>query len=374
MGLGRIDMSHKTRHGYGGNNLYRKQHVIPRFIITNFTDANHSAWIHNGQGFVVYNNGASSRYYWEERLYGGILDASWTGYEGGASACISSISAGANALSASYVWAFLHPYIAGLVARDRYVHVELSISDWWDDVHMLSNDDSRALVFNAMLTALIPARISIMRTYRNIILNDCGYAFDEDEERMLVPLSPHTLLIVTWGDEVNHNPVFVKNQGDLSFSTTNKDPFIINDITARQANTITSQTQEDADMHAPGFSPTGLVRWISTWLPKSSVWSWIYPLAMSITADPDYPIHHFADTVEGSANMITSVFSTFSRQSTWRPPVMVMPNRDETRLYNAVHNDGGRTIFDIADAPNPSLMNWVGTEYEVPGRIIRSRR
>ena len=54
--------------------------------------------------------------------------------------------------------------------------------------------------------------------------------------------------------------------------------------------------------------------------------------------------------------------------------MMVMPNRDETRLYNAVHNDGGRMVFDIADAYHSSKMDWVGTEYEVPGRIIRSRR
>jgi hypothetical protein len=349
-------------------NYYRKQHVVPRFIINNFNDAANGAWIHDGNGNISYA-GASSKFYWEEKLYGALLDSSWSGYESNASTNISSISAGANALSSYDVFTALRPFIAGMIARERYMHYELSISEWWGDIHHMALDAQRSLIFSAVLTALIPAHISIMRTYRNIIMNDRGYAFDEHDQKLFLPLTPNIVLIVTWGEEMDSNPVVVKNLGSTTFRSVRRDPFKVNDLIARQANMITSRTREDAVSYMPGGSSPGFIRWMSSWLPKPCIFSWLYATAMAIRNDDLYPMDGFGDDIPQAEHVIMDIFHDFGTATTWRPPFIILPDHDDASLVSAVRNDHGNVIFDISRIPYVCGFDWVETKTKVPCRM-----
>lgn len=349
--------------------ICNRQHVVPRFVIGGFNDNENSAWINTVDGMIV-RSGPAGKYYWENNIYGADLDDSWRGYEGFASNVIGTIRAGGNTINGKSYWYSLKPYIAGLVARDRSAHYELSSIDWNDPndkimkestqsellatdwyryCHALDPDAIRVILFSAALTSLITANMAIMRTSRSFIINDSGYAWDGDEEKMLVPLSSNAMIVVSWPESSLNGKTFIEYKDDYTLRAVTRDARVANGLLAKQAHQVTATLREDAEHYKPLNAEHGFIKWLTTWMPMRAIWNWVYPVA-ALASQITIP--------EGMTAY--GAIKAFGRQVTWRPPYLVLP--DDGVLYKQVHTigDGSDLIMDTTIQPwVPTDLNWV---------------
>ena len=259
----------------------RKQHVVPRFVISGFTDSNNILRVKTVDGEFV-ETGPGGKYFWD-KVYSYRLDDSWAGYEGGAATALSMLKAGAKSISQYDYWFSLMPFMAGTIARDRAVEAELESSRWSYRCVRLTSDQRRCLVFSLMMDALINARTTMIRTtgHRPFLLNDRGYAWSDEDHRLIVPVSSRLALVAEWPDTDDDgmppSVVGLKNRWK-PIPMTRPEVYYrdVNELMAMQAvYFIAGLPDEEVDRFVPLYESTGILDWISEWLPDSGVWSWL---------------------------------------------------------------------------------------------------
>lgn len=258
----------------------RCQHVVPRFIVSNFSEATGGpiVWTKNEADAVVATGPGDSRFY-EEHLYSDALDYSWMGYESNAATTIGSLTAGGAALRAVDYWWYLAVTVAGMVARDRMLPRELDSSTWSYQCPNMSNDQKRCLAFDCVLSSLLLADIRIVRSNKPFLNNDRGYSWDLDRRRLFAPVSSWLALVASWDDpEPNGMPARVI---DLSMPTrkigslSRVDVDSVNFKCAWQAaSVIYGCSEELVSGYAVIGDESGFVRWLSSWLPSRACYSW----------------------------------------------------------------------------------------------------
>jgi hypothetical protein len=340
-------MSIKRSHGVI-TPVCNRQHVVPRFIVSGFNDDDNSAWINTMDGLIIHS-GASGKYYWENNIYGKDLDDSWRGYEGFASNVIGTIRAGGNSINGKSYWFSLKPYIAGLVARDRFAHYEFSRTEWYRCCYQLDPDATRIMIFAATLTALSTASIAIMRTNRNFILNDSGYAWDADDDKLLIPISSNAMLVVSWPDTSLNGKTLIQFRDNFTLRSVSRDAHIANNLISKQAHQVTASNRDDAINYAPLNVDHGFMRWLTEWLPMRAIWNWTYPIAY-LASSGEFDL----DGASGPYDAIKA----FGSQVTWRPPYLVLP--DDDVLFDLIHGTDAGLIMDMEDVPwAPSSPVWI---------------
>ena len=354
-----------------------RQHVVPRFIVSGFNDSENSAWVNTTNGLIIHS-GPSGKYYWENNIYGKNLDDSWRGYEGFASNTIGTIRAGGNTVDGRSYWFSLKPYIAGLIARDRYAHAEFARTDWYKHSYKLDADAVRILLFSATLTALAAANIAIMRTRRSFILNDSGYAWDDEDERLLIPVSSDTMLVVSWPDTSLSGQTLIAFKDTFTLRTVRRDATVVNSMIALQAHQVTATYRDDAERYEPLGVDHGFMKWLTGWLPARAIWDWTYPVAVLSAAialkghaaapDADYiPDAIRSGTVNGSRENGIKLLEGVSKphealralghQITWRPPYILLP--DDAMLIRLIRGTESGLIMDMDRVHwSPPQFSW----------------
>lgn len=259
----------------------KRQHVVPRFVVSGFTDSTNVLWVKTDDSVLV-ETGPGGKWFWD-KIYSNKLDESWSGYEGCAATVVSSLKAGAKAVSQYQYWYYLMPLLAGTIARDRAMDAELETSEWSYRCVRLTSDQRRCLVFSLMIDALTVAKLTMLKTSTNrpFIMNDRGYVWSDEDHRMIMPITRTIALVAEWPDVTDDGmqPTVINMKSRWKpIPLTRPGVYYrdLNELTAMQAMSMIAGTPEDeVSRLVPTFDDTGILSWISSWLPDSGVWSWL---------------------------------------------------------------------------------------------------
>lgn len=353
-----------------------KQHVVPRFVISRFSQTGDAVVLVKDMDDQITSTGAGDARFFEQHLYSDALDASWNGYEAKAAATISSLCAKANAVRQSDYFISLLELIAGIIARDRMAVKEFNASIWSYNSSRLSDDQIRCLILNAVLSALLIADVRLFRSNRPIMENERGYAWDQTKKRLLVPVSLDLCLVITWDDyEPNGMPARVIDLTRRSRrlgKTQSIDSDYVNELIAWQAcKTIVAADPQLFDRFSCLGDETRFLQWLSSWMPASACYTWVPVIRKvlyreSVKWDPSViestsNVHVDLDTVD-----LDGLFKSIRKTGggSWAPVWLLRPDRGNVLWNAASSTSSDRIIIDYSKASDWDGPSWGWIPYE----------